>query len=118
MSPVGKSLRMKITQFPALVNCCTINWFSNWPPEALTKVGQELVKDLYLDNYTQSNLVKSFSYLHTSSMNFATRLRETEGSHFYITPTLFIDMIKVFISMLDVQRTKYEGLKLQYVNGV
>jgi dynein heavy chain len=51
-------------------------------------------------------------------MNFATRLRETEGSHFYITPTLFIDMIKVFKSMLDVQRTKYEGLKLQYVNGV
>lgn len=27
MSPAGTSLRTRIRKFPALVNCCTIDWF-------------------------------------------------------------------------------------------
>lgn len=36
MSPVGETFRLRCRQLPSLVNCCTINWFSDWPPEALT----------------------------------------------------------------------------------
>lgn len=35
MSPVGETFRLRCRQLPTLVNCCTINWFSDWPPEAL-----------------------------------------------------------------------------------
>lgn len=35
MSPVGDSFRLRLRRLPALVNCCTINWFSDWPAEAL-----------------------------------------------------------------------------------
>lgn len=27
MSPIGESFRNRIRKFPALVNCCTIDWF-------------------------------------------------------------------------------------------
>jgi len=30
MSPIGNSLRVKCRQFPSLVDCCTLNWFSSW----------------------------------------------------------------------------------------
>ena len=31
MSPVGGAFRGRCRQFPSLVNCCTIDWFSEWP---------------------------------------------------------------------------------------
>lgn len=34
-SPIGASLRNRIRDFPSIVNCTTIDWFSEWPPDAL-----------------------------------------------------------------------------------
>lgn len=34
-SPIGDIFRARIRQFPALVNCCTIDWFCPWPDAAL-----------------------------------------------------------------------------------
>jgi dynein heavy chain len=30
MSPVGEAFRSRSRQFPSLINCCTIDWHSNW----------------------------------------------------------------------------------------
>ncbi len=31
MSPVGEAFRSRCRQFPSLINCTTIDWFSAWP---------------------------------------------------------------------------------------
>jgi dynein heavy chain len=38
MSPVGSAFRSRCRMFPSLVNCCTIDWFTEWPKEALLSV--------------------------------------------------------------------------------
>jgi dynein heavy chain len=45
MSPLGEVFRTRLLKFPSLVNCCTIDWFSNWPEEALISVGTGSVND-------------------------------------------------------------------------
>jgi dynein heavy chain len=40
MSPLGEVFRARLRMFPSLVNCCTIDWFSEWPEEALLGVGR------------------------------------------------------------------------------
>ena len=45
MSPVGDSLRIRCRKFPALVDCCTIDWFNNWPGEAIELVTIKLLEE-------------------------------------------------------------------------
>ena len=45
-SPIGEVFRARLRQFPALVNCCTIDWFSDWPEEALQSVANRFLADI------------------------------------------------------------------------
>ncbi|CBZ53630.1 hypothetical protein NCLIV_034170 [Neospora caninum Liverpool] len=47
-SPSGENLRHKIRLFPALVNCCAINWFSQWSEHSLEAVAREELRPLRL----------------------------------------------------------------------
>ena len=38
MSPIGDAFRGRCQQFPSLINCTTIDWFNEWPEEALQSV--------------------------------------------------------------------------------
>ena len=56
MSPVGDALRVRCRKFPALVDCCTINWFFPWPKEALVSVAYSV-----LDGYSDFPLVNKMT---------------------------------------------------------
>ena len=43
MSPVGEAFRARCRQFPSLINCTTIDWFSAWPAEALLSVSSRFL---------------------------------------------------------------------------
>lgn len=45
-SPVGSTLRVRARKFPALVNCTSINWFHEWPHEALLSVSRRFLSEL------------------------------------------------------------------------
>ena len=36
--------------FPAFVNCTTIDWFSEWPADALLEVAEKYLTDLKIGN--------------------------------------------------------------------
>ena len=36
--------RARLRKFPSLVNCCTIDWFSEWPSDALKSVASQFLK--------------------------------------------------------------------------
>ena len=40
MSPLGDVFSMRLRMFPSLINCSTIDWFTEWPEEALLGVGK------------------------------------------------------------------------------
>jgi dynein heavy chain, axonemal len=56
MSPIGAGFRTRCRMFPSLVNCCTIDWFSGWPDEALFSVAErafESKKEMGIGDYVQ-----------------------------------------------------------------
>ena len=36
--------------FPSLINCCTIDWFTEWPEDALEKVATKFLEDMDMDD--------------------------------------------------------------------
>ncbi len=67
MSPMGEIFRSRLRMFPSLVNCCTIDWFNEWPEEALLGVGRGsmIENDLSLgDNLNKC--VEMFKDIHQS----------------------------------------------------
>lgn len=46
MSPIGSSFRNYVRMFPALFSCTTINWFSEWPPDALKEVALRFLDEV------------------------------------------------------------------------
>lgn len=45
-SPIGEVFRARLRQFPSLVNCCTIDWFNEWPAEALESVATTFLNEI------------------------------------------------------------------------
>ena len=44
--------------FPSLVNCCTIDWFTEWPGDALEKVATKFLEDMDMDDEVKTNREK------------------------------------------------------------
>ena len=38
--------RNRIRQYPAFVNCTTIDWFAEWPYDALIEVSEKYLQDM------------------------------------------------------------------------
>lgn len=45
-SPVGSKLRVRSRKFPAVVNCTAIDWFHEWPQEALESVSFRFLQEV------------------------------------------------------------------------
>ncbi len=41
-------IRNRLRQYPAFVNCTTIDWFSEWPKDALLEVAEKYLEDVNL----------------------------------------------------------------------
>ena len=69
MSPLGSAFTTRLRMFPSLVNCCTIDWFTEWPEEALLGVGKgqliDYEEDLQLGN-SIGTVVEMFKIIHKS----------------------------------------------------
>jgi dynein heavy chain len=54
--------------FPSLVNCCTINWFCEWPTEALLSVAVTLMSKIELGKGVSPEAMAEVSvYVHEVS---------------------------------------------------
>ena len=119
MSPVGDALRDRCRQFPSLVNCCILNWFSRWPEEALLSVAQKFFEDVELPNdKVRKHLCEMCQMIHTdvedASTNFFNELRRKV----YTTPKSYLDLIKLYMICLDRKRMEYQLSKDRLTGGL
>lgn len=119
VSPNGDEFRNRIRQYPALVNCCTIDWFREWPEAALLEVAKKYLDncdlsargevDATAENYTGKDqirhlIAKSFAGIHKSVLVASAAMLNELGRYNYVTPTSYIELLSGFQARLAEQR--------------
>ncbi|CAJ1374165.1 unnamed protein product, partial [Effrenium voratum] len=105
MSPVGSALRVRMRMFPALVNCCTIDWFLPWPDEALLGVSARQLSNMQgISDEVKESVSKACCFVHQevirTSFIFEDRLRRKV----YVTPKSYLDLISLYLEMIQEKK--------------
>ncbi|KAL7988579.1 hypothetical protein Chor_007498, partial [Crotalus horridus] len=102
MSPVGDAFRARCRMFPSLVNCCTIDWFVQWPKEALLSVSRTFFMhvDLGTDRMKEKLSVMCVD-IHMSVTEMAEQYYAELRRRYYTTPTSYLELINLYLSMLE-----------------
>lgn len=119
-SPIGDAFRARCRQYPSLVNCCTIDWYNEWPEEALYSVANRFLSQeegLNVEEYTD-RLCKMCVKIHTSVSSDTKKYYEELQRHNYVTPTSYLELIKLFVSMLGTQRDLVSEKLHRYSTGL
>jgi len=66
MSPAGDSLRIRCRNIPGMVSSTSIDWFFNWPEEALVSVAEYFLKDVELPLNYRKPITDHIVLTHTS----------------------------------------------------
>jgi dynein heavy chain len=119
MSPIGDAFRVRCRMFPSLINCCTIDWFNEWPQEALLSVAQHQFHNVDLGTAEIKagvcNVCVAIHYdVSKSTARFYDELRRIT----YTTPTSYLELLTLFLSTLAEQRERIAQQISRYRGGV
>ncbi|XP_071672604.1 dynein axonemal heavy chain 9 isoform X12 [Patagioenas fasciata] len=100
-SPVGSKLRVRSRRFPAIVSCTAIDWFQEWPQEALESVSLRFLQETEtVEDSVKDSISKFMAYVHTSVNEISRLYLSNERRYNYTTPKSFLEQIKLYQNLL------------------
>uniref|UniRef100_W5L8L0 Dynein axonemal heavy chain 17 n=1 Tax=Astyanax mexicanus TaxID=7994 RepID=W5L8L0_ASTMX len=104
-SPVGSKLRVRSRKFPAVVNCTVIDWFHEWPQEALESVSLRFLQEVeHIEPEVKDSVSKFMAYVHVSVNKTSKDYLANERRYNYTTPKSFLEQIKLYRNLLALKR--------------
>jgi len=119
MSPVGSALRVRMRMFPALVNCCTIDWFLPWPDEALLGVsGRQLEGMQGVSDELKASVAQACCNVHQQVLSTAAIFEERLRRKVYVTPKSYLDLISLYLEMIMEKKEEKDVALRRLQTGV
>ena len=118
-SPIGDAFRDRLRKFPALINCCTIDWFTAWPSDALVAVAKKFLADVKFENDDmRNNIVILCQKFHQDVIGLSEKFMSGLKRRNYVTPTSYLELIVAFKQNLDKKRIEISQQRMRYVIGL
>jgi len=120
MSPVGDTLRVRARMFPALINCTAIDYFFEWPEDALVGVANKFLAEIEVlpDEELKQKLSEHMAFVHLSIAAANNEFRIQQRRNNYTTPTSFLELIKFYIKLLTEKVTVIDDSITRLSNGL
>lgn len=116
MSPIGDQFRRRLRMFPSLVNCCTIDWFDQWPSEALSGVASRVLTTVDLPEDLKARLIELCVQIHVDVQETSEEFYEELHRRNYTTPTSYLELLTCYRQLLQeqeklvmIQIDRYQG---------
>ncbi|CAM4703272.1 unnamed protein product [Lepidochelys kempii] len=121
MSPIGEVFRARLRQFPSLVNCCTIDWFNEWPAEALQCVASSFLQeipDLEATSEVIDGMIQVCVAIHQSvAVKCKVYLAEL-ARHNYVTPKSYLELLGIFTALIGKKKQELNTAKKRMKSGL
>ncbi|MGH0132249.1 UNVERIFIED_CONTAM: hypothetical protein FKN15_049486 [Acipenser sinensis] len=118
-SPVGSTLRVRARKFPAVVNCTAIDWFHEWPEEALMSVSARFLQDSEgILPEVRTSLSLFMAYVHKTVNEMSKTYLTSERRYNYTTPKTFLEQIKLYQNLLFTKRKELIAKMDRLENGL
>lgn len=128
MNPPENGLASRAATSPALFNRCVLDWFGDWPDQALYQVGMEFTQTLDLDlpsynpplnfpiAYRQlamppvhrTAVINALVFVHQSLHEINRRLSRRQGRYNYVTPRHYLDFLHQYVKLYNEKRDELE----------
>ncbi|KAI0989686.1 hypothetical protein GJ496_007023 [Pomphorhynchus laevis] len=120
MSPSGSNFRNYVRMFPALINCTTIDYFNEWPYDALIEISLNNFDgvDLAMYNERKKAFCDVLASIHLSASNVSNNMRMTTKRVSYTTPTNFLDFNLMLKKLIDRKMASVQNEKDRLVSGL
>ncbi|KAG7298071.1 hypothetical protein JYU34_018841, partial [Plutella xylostella] len=118
-SPVGDKLRVRARKFPSLVNCTAIDWFHEWPLEALRSVSKRFIREVESLPPELVDPVSVFvSHVHQSVNKMSAVYYQNEKRYNYTTPKTFLEQIALYGKLLNEKTKNLKTTIFRLENGL
>ncbi|XP_039605580.1 dynein heavy chain 2, axonemal [Polypterus senegalus] len=120
MSPVGDPFRNRIRQYPALVNCTSIDWFSEWPKDALLEVAEKYLEGVSLgtEEGVNNRVPQVFVTIHQSVVEYSEKMKMEIRRQNYVTPTNYLELVSGYKKLLAEKRKELGDQVNKLRNGL
>lgn len=118
MSPIGNAFRNRVRKFPAIVNCCTIDYFHAWPEDALLAVASRFLGTVELSEVERPICIDMCMEFHTSTAKLSEQFLLRLNRHNYVTPTSYLELIHTFKGLLEKKRSETKTARTRYLTGI
>jgi dynein heavy chain len=118
-SPVGAAFGRRASRFPSLINCTVIDWFQPWPDLALYDVAKRFLSDVELgEGESRESIIKFMPFSFGKVNEAAVDFKNIERRFNYTTPKSFLELIYLYMNMLDAKRKTLFGEIDKLSNGL
>ncbi|KAI5607103.1 dynein heavy chain 1, axonemal, partial [Silurus asotus] len=121
MSPIGEVFRARLRQFPSLVTCCTIDWFSAWPEEALQSVAASFLNDLpelEASPAAMHGMTAMCVEIHEMVARKCEQYRAELSRHNYVTPKSYLELLSIFSALIGCKKQELHSARQRMKVGL
>uniref|UniRef100_A0A1B0CH71 Dyneins heavy chain n=1 Tax=Lutzomyia longipalpis TaxID=7200 RepID=A0A1B0CH71_LUTLO len=117
-SPIGDSLRTRVRLYPSLVNCCTIDWYEDWPPEALEMVAVRYMQAIDIPAAIKESAVVACKHFHLTATKFSGEFFRETSRIIHITSACYIELIRSFRDLMEKKQKEILESTKRYEAGL
>lgn len=116
-SPIGEAFRTRLRMFPSLVNCCTIDWYTAWPQNALVSVAEKSLAHMEIIEDVREQCVEMCQDFHSDTLKWSENMLLHLKRPYYVTPTSYLELIKTYKALLAEKRKSILAEKNRFEIG-
>ena len=124
VSPIGDSLRLRMRNFPSLINCSSIIWYLPWSDDSLRTIAKHNLLDKIDDQtklllqHKELEICNIFVKFHKAIEEISEKYYSKTAKRNYVTPINYKHLLENFLDLLNSKQTKLLNQRNQYIVGV